>query len=440
MVHLDGGPPRIIARPAPCQSTCAPMQRPGRDFPSRPERGRATGRDMRPRCCSRRRRARGPGRARACGGRPRRSASVAARSLVAPPSATLASRPPAQSPGSAWGARAGDAPMTSVARVLARAGQPGGRCQCGGTIGASGCATNAGPAGGQTDPTLALHSRPSANDALARMLSSDVARSSAWLRARRASWTRPDAVRLAVLPRRSGRLPLRLPRHPSRTGCRRPTDPQNKCSTTTRARWWTRSHQYAGCPAPRTSTTPPRTRWTSLRDSGRDLPASARPSHLARARHQHRGGGGGGRRRGGALAGRRGSPRRSRWASSRASPRSTLRTGARSPVPARSARHLRVMGMLLHFGVGSPAVSRRWCRTSRGPRTASRSPACSPTSRRTSTPRNGAAGRPRLTAERLGTLSMHELIEFLGTRRPARLRALAGGGGASSAWPPPVRR
>jgi hypothetical protein len=335
------------------------------------------------------------------------------------PSAALASRRPAQSR-EALGALSGRGANSTVARVLARSPQPGGRCKCGGTIGADGmcdrCRSVA--AGGQTDPTLAMHSRPEANDALARMLSSD----------------RRTLQRMVACPPRlmdtdptpsgwqsyhgteavfhcgyRGILEDRLPT---------PDDPQNECFYDHSGTLVDQNHQYAGCrgtPNQYDSAEDPLDH--TFRDSGGIYYAGAEAFFTSRVHDINT-----------AVEAvvAAGAVVRSLVDGIAEAIALGILTGIATvdpanwgalTVPARSARHLRVMGLLLTSESLAGSVQAMVQNLTRRLDSFSIAGLLSDLAEDINTAQRGRGPTaPQVTAERLGTLSMHQLVEFLSTQ------------------------
>ena len=335
------------------------------------------------------------------------------------PSAALASRPPAQSQ-AALRALSGQRANSTVARVVARAGQSGGRCKCGGTIGADGMCDKcrAAAAGGQTDPTLALHSRPEANDALARMLSSD----------------RRTLQRMVACPPRlmdtdptpsgwqsyhgtpavfhcgyRGILEDRLPT---------PDDPQNECFYDHSGTLVDQNHQYAGCrgtPNQYDSAEDPLDH--TFRDSGGIYHAGAEAFFTSRVHDINT-----------AVEAvvAAGAVVRSLVDGIAEAIALGILTGIATvdpanwgalSIPARSARHLRVMGMLLTSESLAGSVQAMVQNLTRRLDSFSIAGLLSDLAEDINTAQRGRGPTaPQVTAERLGTLSMHQLVEFLSTQ------------------------
>jgi hypothetical protein len=336
------------------------------------------------------------------------------------PSAALASRPPAHSRAAlgAIGARAGN---STVARVLARSPRPGGRCECGGTIGADGLCDKcraAAAAGGQSDPTLALHSRPQANDALARMLRSD----------------RRTLQRMLACP------PRLMDTDPTPAGWKSyhgepavfhcgfrgiledraptPADPQNECFYDHSGTLVDQSHQYAGCrgtPNQYDSAADPLDH--TFRDSGGIYHAGAEAFFTSRVHDINT-----------AVEAvvAAGAVVRSLLDGIAEAIALGLLTGIATvdpanwgalTVPARSARHLRVMGMILTSQslAGSPQAMVQ--NLTKRLDSFSIAGLLSDLAEDINTAQRGRGPTaPQVSAERLGTLSMHQLVEFLSTQ------------------------
>jgi hypothetical protein len=270
----------------------------------------------------------------------------------------------------------------------------------------------------QKDPTLAMHSRPEANDALARMLTSD----------------RRTLQRMVACPPRlmntdatpsgwqsyhgnpavfhcgfRGILEDRVPT---------PDDPQNECFYDHSGTLVDQNHQYAGCrgtPNQYDSDEDPLDH--TFRDSGGIYHAGAEAFFTSRVHDINT-----------AVEAvvAAGAVVRSLVDGIAEAIALGILTGIATvdpanwgalSVPARSARHLRVMGMLLTSESLAGSVQAMVSNLTRRLDSFSIAGLLSDLAEDINTAQRGRGPTaPQVTAERLGTLSMHQLIEFLSTQ------------------------